>query len=220
MSEEIGGNEFLQAGGVEDWRILGEGACAFFGTDSLAAGATLVTAIAELAAGSDEQPDIDVRPEGVIVRLITIRHDYYGISRSHIDLARRISAAARDMGLAADPSRSQTIQVTIDALSHPHVIPFWRAVLGYRDRDDEGEDLMDPLRRNAPFWFQRMDVPRSQRNRVHIDVWVPHDQARDRVSAAIAAGGRLVNDGHAPAFWVLADPEGNEACVASISMRD
>jgi 4a-hydroxytetrahydrobiopterin dehydratase len=69
-------------------------------------------------------------------------------------------------------------------------------------------------------WFQQMDAPRPQRNRIHIDVWVPYDQAESRVAAAIAAGGHLLTDEYAPAFWVLADPEGNEACVASIKGRD
>jgi 4a-hydroxytetrahydrobiopterin dehydratase len=114
----------------------------------------------------------------------------------------------------------QTIQVTIDALVIPEVLPFWRAVLGYADRDAEGEDLMDPHGRGAPFWFQRMDAPRAQRNRIHIDVWVPHDQAEARVAAAIAAGGRLVSNEHAPQWWTLADAEGNEADVCTTMSGD
>ena len=60
-----------------------------------------------------------------------------------------------------------------------------------------------------------MDAPRPQRNRVHLDVTVAHDVAEARVDAALAAGGRLVDDSHARAFWVLADVEGNEACVST-----
>jgi len=62
--------------------------------------------------------------------------------------------------------------------------------------------------------------PRPQRNRIHIDVWVPHDQAEARVATAIAAGGRLVSDEHAPEWWSLADAEGNEADVATTMGRD
>ncbi|MGW7522583.1 VOC family protein [Streptomyces sp. NPDC054783] len=51
----------------------------------------------------------------------------------------------------------------------------------------------------------------ARRNRVHIDVWVPYDQAGTRSAVAIAAGGRLVTDAHAPSYSVLADREGNEA---------
>ena len=34
-------------------------------------------------------------------------------------------------------------------------------------------------------------------------------------AAALAAGGTMVNDSYARAFWVLADPEGNEACLCT-----
>src|SRR6266511_1694559 len=67
----------------------------------------------------------------------------------------------------------------------------------------------------ASGWFQPMDAPRPQRNRIHIDVWVPHDQADVRVAAAIAAGGHLVTDRYAPSWWTLADTEGNEADVCT-----
>ena len=60
-----------------------------------------------------------------------------------------------------------------------------------------------------------MDVARPQRNRIHVDVSVPHDGAQARLEAALAAGGRLLSDAEAPAFWVLADAEGNEACVTT-----
>jgi 4a-hydroxytetrahydrobiopterin dehydratase len=104
--------------------------------------------------------------------------------------------------------------VSIDALVRPDVIPFWRAVLGYVERDGP-EDLMDPQGRGPAIFVQQMDVPRPQRNRIHVDVYVPHDQAPLRVAAAIAAGGRLVTDEYAPSWWVLADAEGNEACVGT-----
>lgn len=45
-------------------------------------------------------------------------------------------------------------------------------MLGYRDRDDGGEDLIDPRGRGPLIWFQEMDAPRSQRNRIHVDIWV------------------------------------------------
>jgi len=40
------------------------------------------------------------------------------------------------------------------------------------------------------------------------------------VTWALAAGGRLVSDAAAPAFWVLADAEGNEACICTWQGRD
>ena len=215
-TEPISARRFHEAEGVEDWRVLGEGACTYFRTGSFAAGARLVDAIGGLAGLDDHHPDVDLRHGGVTVRLITITDDYYGLSGRDLELARRISALACEQGLLADPSAVQTVQVSIDALVGPEVLPFWRAVLGYEYRGDSpDEDLIDPQGRGAPFWFQQMDTPRPQRNRIHIDVWVPYDQAEARIAAALAAGGRLVTDEHAPEWWVLADAEGNEACVAT-----
>ena len=66
----------------------------------------------------------------------------------------------------------------------------------------------------------RSSHPRRQRNRVHFDITVAHDEAEARVRAALAAGGTLVNDSFARTFWVLADAEGNEVCVCTWTDRD
>ncbi|MEU0394867.1 VOC family protein [Streptomyces sp. NPDC006208] len=211
--EPIRPQQFHETPGLADWRVVGEGACAYYRTGAFAVGARLVQAISELPGVGDGHPDVDLRCEGVTVRLITITDDYYGLTARHVELARQISAVARALGIPADPSSVQTVQVTVDALVGPDVVPFWRALLGYQDRANSGEDLIDPHRRGAPFYFQQMEAPRPQRNRVHVDVWVPYDQAEGRIAAALAAGGRLVNGADAPSNWVLADPEGNEACV-------
>jgi Glyoxalase-like domain len=61
----------------------------------------------------------------------------------------------------------------------------------------------------------RSSSSKAARSSIVIDVWVPHDQAGARVAAALAAGGRLVSDQHAPEWWTLADAEGNEVDVAT-----
>jgi 4a-hydroxytetrahydrobiopterin dehydratase len=212
--------QFHEADGVDDWRGLGEGACAYFRTGSFAGGTRLAQAISRLADLDDHHPDFDIRHDGVTVRLITITRDYYGLSERDLDLARQISGVAREVGAPADTSVLQIVQVTIDALAHADVKPFWRAVLGYEDRGDSPEDLVDPLSRGPSVWFQQMDAPRPQRNRIHFDVWVPYEQAEARIAAALAVGGHLVTDAYAPAWWVLADAEGNEVCVATARSRD
>jgi 4a-hydroxytetrahydrobiopterin dehydratase len=218
MTGRITARQFHEAAGVEDWRVLGEGACTYFRTGSFEAGARLVQAIVELGGQDDQHPDVDLRYDGVTVRLITIMDGYYGLSERDVELARQISAVARDLGTPPDPSAVQSLEIAIDALARPEVLPFWRAVLGYREVDDE--DLIDPLFQGPPVWFQQMDAPRPQRNRIHIDVYVPHDQAEARVAAALAAGGHVVNDENAPGWWTLADAEGNEVDVAPWPDRD
>lgn len=216
MTEPITPAHFHQAGEVADWRVLAHGACAYFRTGSYAAGVALVDAIGRLAIAAEHHPDVDLRYSGVAVRLAT--HEVDGLSVRDVLLARDISVAARELGVPADPAAVQDVDITIDALAGAEVLPFWRALLGYERTGDE--DLVDPRGRWPSIWFQPMDAPRPQRNRVHVDVWVPHDQAEARVAAAIAAGGRLVSDRHAPAWWTLADPEGNEADVATWMGRD
>lgn len=142
-----------------------------------------------------------------------------GLSQTDVGRAGAISAAAHALDLVADPAAAQDVQLTVDAIDIAAVRAFWRTVLGYRERDDD-VDLLDPLSRGPALWFQQMDQPRSQRNRIHVDIFVPHDQAEDRVAAALAAGGRLVSDDHAPAWWTLADPEGNEVDIATWMGRD
>jgi len=117
----------------------------------------------------------------------------------------------------------QVLEIAIDALDAAAIRPFWAAVLGYVDepgRSGPWDGLIDPLGQGPAVWFQEMDAPRPQRNRIHFDVSVPHDEAAPRIRATLAAGGKLLSDAEAPAFWVLADAEGNEACVTTWQGRD
>lgn len=216
MTDRITPRQFHEASGVEDWRVLFHGAFAHFRTGTFAKGLALVNAIGDLAEAADHHPDIDLRYPSVTVRLIS--HDIGHLSRRDLELAQRISARARELEVPADPSAVQYVQFAIDAHVGRQVRPFWRAVLGYGEVGEE--DLVDPNSRLPSIWFQEMDEPRTGRNRIHVDVSVPHDQAEERVAAAIAAGGRVVFDRYAPAWWTLADPEGNEVDIATWQNRD
>jgi 4a-hydroxytetrahydrobiopterin dehydratase len=114
----------------------------------------------------------------------------------------------------------QVLEIGIDALDAAAIRPFWRAVLGYDDEPGAAGGLVDPLGQGPAVWFQQMDAPRPQRNRIHLDVSVPHDEAPARIAATLAAGGTISYDAEAPAFWVLADAEGNEACITTWQGRD
>jgi 4a-hydroxytetrahydrobiopterin dehydratase len=216
MTEKISPATFHAAEGVDDWRVVFEGACAHFRTRTFVAGLALVNEIGRLAETAQHHPDIDLRYGAVTVRLST--HEVRGLSQRDVSLAQQISAAARDLGVTADPSAVQTVQVAVDAVVSTDLLPFWRAVLGYEQFGDE--DLLDPRRRGPAIWFQQMEEPRTGRNRIHVDISVPHDQAEARVAAGVAAGGRVVSDRYAPAWWTLADPEGNEVDIATWMGRE
>jgi 4a-hydroxytetrahydrobiopterin dehydratase len=197
------------------WRVMAYAAGTNYRTGSLAEGARLAEAVADVAEGTGQRAHIDLRSDGVTVRLFV---DESGeLTEQDIVLAGQIAAVAQNLGVEVDLNGLQMIQVAIDALSIPDVTPFWQAVLGYQVL---GDTLVDPRFEGPTVWFQQMDAPRPQRNRVHIDVYLPQDQAEARISAALAAGGRIVYDGHAPDWWTLADPEGNEVDVAPWPDRD
>jgi 4a-hydroxytetrahydrobiopterin dehydratase len=222
MAETITPKQFREAEGVEDWRVLSEGACAHFRTGSFAAGGRFAEAVGGLDGLDEQHAAIDVRRDGVTVRLLTVTADYWGVSERDVELARQISASARDQGLAADPSVVQTFLVIPGAPDTAAVMPFWRAVLGYEPRGDSpDEDLIDPLGVGPGFWFEPMDEPRGDGGgAIHVAVWVPHEEAEARVAAAVAAGGRIVRDEFAPAWWTLADAAGNEADIATTTGRE
>lgn len=202
--------------GLQDWRLLLQTLQSSFKTGSFAAGVDFATRIGAAADLANHHPDLTITYPRVHVLLTT--HDADGLTTRDVDLARTISAIAVELGITAEPTAVTQLEIAIDALDIPSVKPFWEAVLGYKPHLDN--DSEDPYGRAPAFWFQQMDAPRLQRNRIHIDVTVPHDVAQQRIAAAIAAGGTLVSDDEAPAFWILADPEGNEACICTWQGRD
>ena len=217
MSDDISGREFRAAEGVEGWRIISVGACAFYPTGSFEASARLVEAIRGIAGIGEHPPSLDIRHDGVTVRFLTKGAAGYRLTTTDLELARAVERVASGDGLAADPTGVQNLLVIPGALDPQAIMPFWRAILGYEPRvDSPDEDLVDPHDRDAAFWFEKMDEPRADgKGALHIVVSVPLEQTQARIDAAIAAGGRIVYDANAPAWWTLEDPAGNQADIAS-----
>lgn len=197
--------EFQDEVGPE-WRALGVGACSWFAADSHAAGAELVqSVVAAVEAAADPgvaMPFVEVRATGVRVRLAP---DEGSFTASDVSLARTISTAARNLGLAADPSVLQDVQLTFDAMAQQPVMGFWEEALGYDRVGDD--DLVDPLRRHPPIWFQDQDAPRPLRNRIHLDSVAPQEQVARAVPALARAGAAVRDNGY---YATVSDAEGNE----------
>jgi 4a-hydroxytetrahydrobiopterin dehydratase len=209
------------------WRLILGVAVTHVGVSSLAvavdAAAVAVSAAGE---GGDGHLSVDLYADRVVLRLHTPAAG--SVTEDDLGLAHRVTEALAARSLRAEPGDGsvapQAIEIAIDALDIPLIRPFWKAVTGYVDEpgppDLPDGALLDPLRRGPTIWFQQMDAPRPQRNRIHLDVDVPPELAKPRIDAALAAGGTLLADAAAPSFWVLADPEGNEACVCTWQGRD
>lgn len=221
MDDGIRVRDFHADDGTADFRVVGDGALAFYPTDSLESSARLIAAIAALPGIEDHRPDLDVRGDGVTVRLVTRNDQWYGMSRRDVAAAAAIAGAARELGLVADTGPLQSVLVIPGAPDAPSIMPFWQAALGYvRRPDSPDEDLVDPRDRGPAFWFEDMDEPRSDGGgAIHVAVWVPEEQAAERIEAAVAAGGRVVRD-RAPSWVTLADAAGNEVDIATTGARD
>ncbi|MGH3442611.1 MAG: VOC family protein [Nitriliruptorales bacterium] len=196
---------------MDDWRVLFWGAYAYYRTGSFGEGASLVAAIAEAAEALGHFPDVDLRPEGVTIR--TFSGEDGALSERDVELARRVSAAARELGLESEPSQVQSVGIAVAQDAGADVRPFWAAAFGYKHLGDE--DAIDPHRRNPHLWFHELEPPKPGRGRVHVDISVPADQAEGRVAAALAAGGRIADDSHAPKWWTLASPDNHGVDIAA-----
>ena len=214
--------EISDAVGALGWRLVLGALYAEVPVSSLAqAGDAALLALGAAGANGHGHLGVDIRAQRAVLRLQSA--DQWAVTAVDIAVAQNISAVFRERGLRLQPGAVQAVEIAIDALDVAGVRPFWKAVTGYVDEpgpSDLSDGLVDPSGRGPAIWFQQMDAPRPQRNRIHLDVDVPHDAAADRIAAAIAAGGTLRSDAHAPAFWVLADPEGNEVCICTWQGRD
>ena len=176
----------------------------------------LVADVAAVAEELDHHPDVDLRYRVVGFGLST--HSAGGVTDRDLVLARRILALAASSGAEVLAPRPR-VEIALDAADPDAVRAFWRAGLGYREREvgDGSVELVDPDGLRPTLWFQPMSPARTERGRFHLDVYVPADVAEQRVADTLAAGGTLVTDEHAPAWWVLADAEGNELCICTPS---
>jgi 4a-hydroxytetrahydrobiopterin dehydratase len=221
MTDRILSRRFHAAAGAEAWRVLPDGAFAFFASDSFPRSVRFVEEISRLV-GEENAPDVDIRPDGVTVLVRAFKGRDFGLVQVDLDLARAISAAAHELGLDAEPAAIQSLSVIPGATNRRAIMPFWQEVLAYvRRPDSPDEDLVDPHGRLAPFWFEEMDALRPDgAGTIHLVVWVPWDQAESRIAAAVAAGGRIVRHNVEEGFWTLADAVGNEVDVAMTSPPD
>ena len=199
----------VEAADLPDWRWLLGALHAHFATGDFAAGLALVNEIGAMAEEANHHPDLELQYPHVRVKLMS--HDVSGVTSRDLDLARGISAKARELGISAEPSVLSVLELGLDTADEEVIAPFWRAVLGVEGQ--AGGDL--PM-----LWFQRTDPHEVPRQRFHLDITVPPEVAHQRIDAALAAGGTLVSDDQAPAFTVLADADGNKACICTALGRD
>ena len=208
MSEQ-GWRDFLSGDGIDDWVILHGGPTAVFKVGSLTEAAQLAAAIAEVP-GLEQRTLLTAASDRLSVKLT---REMWGTEAKHVEVARAISAVARQQGASADRSAVQEVQLAVAAKPEAIDLGFWRAVLGYAPMHED--NCIDPLGQGSTVWMQELAPDKPLRHAMHIDVSVARDQAEERMQAAAAAGGIVVDDSNAPASWILADRSGNKVCIAA-----
>jgi 4a-hydroxytetrahydrobiopterin dehydratase len=142
------------------------------------------------------------------------------VTQQDVELARRITEIAAGQAVAADPASITTVELALDTAHAATIAPVWAALLtggtAARGRGTIGDDIRDASGRVPILWSQDTDEHDTPRQRFHIDVWVPPQVAEQRIAAAVEAGGIVVDDSQAPSYTVIADQDGNRACVCTM----
>jgi 4a-hydroxytetrahydrobiopterin dehydratase len=209
MSEQ-GWKAFLAADDLTDWVVLHGGPTAVYKTKTFAEAASFFQALAQLPDINGTKTQINVVFERVTVRLT---REVWNIESAHIDLARSISKIADSLGVVADPSQVQEVQVAISAKPDSIDLNFWRAVLGYDAM--LGDNAIDPLGNSSTVWMQELNEAKPLKHAMHIDVSVAREHVEARLAAAVKAGGIIVDESQAPASWILSDRSGNKVCIVA-----
>lgn len=211
----------VREAGIDDWRHIQGVLKARFRTRTFARGLDLVNQIGAAAQEANHHPDINLTFTDVIVTLSS--HDVHGLTSRDIELARQISAFATVLEVQAWPAGLTQLELGLDTAHGEHLAPFYAALLG--STLTQGEPV-DPTGQVPTIWWQGPGdsgesalTEQHVEQRWHFDVWVGHDEGEARVQAVRDAGGTLVSDDEAPAFWVVEDGDGNRSCICTPTGR-
>lgn len=186
---------------LTDWRKLCQGLHARYLVDDFGAGARFVAAVGEAGDALAHHPSVS-------------------IGKGYVDLARRITEIASDHKVDADPASVSVIELGLDTAHSATIAPVWAALLtGNADAQGHGspgDEIRDATGRVPNLRFGDADEHETPRQRFHVEVYVAPEVAEQRIAAAVAAGGTVVDDSGSPSLTVIADQDGNTAvlCVA------
>ena len=221
--------EQIAAANLPDWRKLGQGLHARYLVSDFGAAARFVTAVGEAGDALGHNPRVTMGDGYVDLTLLSAdavyrddegtEHVVEWVTQKDVDLARRVTEIASEHALDADPAAITTIEIALDTAHASTIAPVWAALLTgsaeARGRGTIGDDVRHATGRVPNLWFQDTDEHETPRQRFHLDVWVAPEVAEQRIAAAVAAGGIVVDDRQAPSYTVVADQDGNKACVCT-----
>src|SRR5687768_1136677 len=219
--------EKIAEANLTDWRKLAQGLHARYLVDDFGTGARFVAAVGEAGDALGHHPRVAIGPGYVDLKLITdeaiyrdgkgTEHVVQWVTQQDVDLARRITEIAADHKVEADPGSVSTIELGLDTARSATIAPVWAALLtGNPDAQGHGspsDEIRDATGRVPNLWFGDADERETARQRFHVEVYVAPEVAEQRIAAAVAAGGTVVDDSAAPGLTVIADQDGNTGVV-------
>jgi len=214
---------------LADWRKLAQGLHARFLVEDFGAGARLVSAVGEAGDVLRHHPSVSIGKGYIDLELVSAdatyrdgsgaEHVVEWVTRQDVDLARRISEIAADHGLDADPASVCELELGLDTTRSATIAPVWAALLtgnpkaqGHGSPSDE---IRDATRRIPNLWFGDADHPETRTQRFHVEVYVAHEVVDQRIAAAVAAGGTVVDASGSPSLTVIADQDGNRGILCT-----
>lgn len=216
---------------LTDWRKLAQGLHAGYLIDGFVAGARFVTAVGEAGDAIGHHPSVSIRAGCVDLEAVSsdavyrdeagTEHIVEWVTQQDVDLARRITAIAADHGLTADPASVSVLELGLDTGDSAAIAPVWAALLtgdaAARGRGTPSDEIRDATGRVPNLWFDQMGDGPASGQRFHVEVYLPAEVAEQRIAAAVAAGGTVVDASGAPSLPVIADQDGNTGvlCVAA-----
>jgi 4a-hydroxytetrahydrobiopterin dehydratase len=214
---------------LADWRKLAQGLHARYLVDGFGTGARFVAAVGEAGDAFGHHLSVSIGDGYVDLKLVSAdaiyrdddgtEHVVEWVTQQDIDLARRIIEIAADHNLDADPASVSVVELGLDTAHSETIAPVWAALLtGNAEAQGHGspsDEIRDATGRVPNLWFGDADDETS-RQRFHVEVYVAPEVVEQRIAAAVAAGGTVVDDSDAPSLTVIADQDGNTGvvCVA------
>lgn len=221
--------EQIAAADLTDWRKLAQGLHARYLIDDFNTGARFVVAVGEAGDALGHHPRVSIGTGYVDLELVSddaiyrddegTEHVVEWVTQQDVDLARRITGIAADHGLAADPASVSEIELGLDTARSATIAPVWAALLTgsaeSQGRGTPGDEIRDATVRVPNLWFEEDAEHEASRQRFHLEVYVAPEAVEQRVAAALAAGGTIVDDSEAPGLTVIADQDGNRGVIAT-----
>ena len=215
--ERLSNQQILDAGLV-DWRKLAQALHTRYSFPDYVVAAAFIAEVAEVAEADGHHPDLKLT-YGVIDVSLCTHEDGLWVTQKAIDMATKISEIARDKGLVPEPGSVTQLELALDTAHEDRVAPFWSALLTGSPDNKIYDSVFDPTGRVPSLWFQGTEDHEVPRQRWHFDLWLAPDTVEERIAAAVAAGGAVVDGSEGPTFTVLADPDGNRVCVCCATGR-